>query len=117
MGPSSKSDLEKWESTSYTTHVFSYKELEEATNNFDSSREIGDGGFGTVYYGKTQSNSAFHKSNFFLRPNQFSPFLKIITDKITRKNPVFITEPCTIIWSCNIVLILSIFQANDYKFR
>lgn len=30
--------------------VFTYEELEEATENF--SRELGDGGFGTVYYGK-----------------------------------------------------------------
>ncbi|KAI4357768.1 hypothetical protein L6164_001695 [Bauhinia variegata] len=30
--------------------VFSYKEPEEATNNFDPARELGNGGFGIVYY-------------------------------------------------------------------
>ncbi|XP_060212236.1 LEAF RUST 10 DISEASE-RESISTANCE LOCUS RECEPTOR-LIKE PROTEIN KINASE-like 1.1 [Lycium barbarum] len=32
--------------------VFSYAKLKEATNNFDPSNELRDGGFGTVYYGK-----------------------------------------------------------------
>ncbi|CAN4121788.1 unnamed protein product [Withania somnifera] len=32
--------------------VFTYAELKEATNNFNPSNELGDGGFGTVYYGK-----------------------------------------------------------------
>ncbi|KAI9088645.1 hypothetical protein K1719_029759 [Acacia pycnantha] len=34
--------------------VFSYAELEAATNNFDPSTELGDGGFGAVYYGKLE---------------------------------------------------------------
>lgn len=37
----------------FGVQVFSYEELEEATENF--SKELGDGGFGTVYYGKNQT--------------------------------------------------------------
>ena len=36
----------------YGIPVFSYKDLEEATNYFDIEKELGDGGFGTVYLGK-----------------------------------------------------------------
>ncbi|KAK1302946.1 putative serine/threonine-protein kinase [Acorus calamus] len=35
-------------------HLFTYRELQEATDNFSSSRELGNGGFGTVYKGKLQ---------------------------------------------------------------
>jgi len=33
-------------------HIFTYEELEEATDGFSDSKELGDGGFGTVYKGK-----------------------------------------------------------------
>uniref|UniRef100_A0A803M4A9 Protein kinase domain-containing protein n=1 Tax=Chenopodium quinoa TaxID=63459 RepID=A0A803M4A9_CHEQI len=49
--PSSKSEFEN--SADYLgVKVFAYNELEEATEHFHESRELGDGGFGTVYYGK-----------------------------------------------------------------
>ncbi|XP_013620164.1 PREDICTED: probable serine/threonine-protein kinase At1g18390 isoform X2 [Brassica oleracea var. oleracea] len=43
-------------STYFGVQVFSYEELEEATHNF--SRELGDGGFGTVYYGMLKDGRA-----------------------------------------------------------
>lgn len=48
--PASITDLEKV-GTYLGVHIFSYNELEQATNRFDSNRELGDGGFGTVYKG------------------------------------------------------------------
>ena len=32
-------------------HIFTYEELEEATDGFSASRELGDGDFGIVYKG------------------------------------------------------------------
>ncbi|XP_019160164.1 PREDICTED: LEAF RUST 10 DISEASE-RESISTANCE LOCUS RECEPTOR-LIKE PROTEIN KINASE-like 1.1 isoform X3 [Ipomoea nil] len=45
------SDLERGRSRLFGILVFSYSELEEATTNFHPSKELGDGAFGTVYYG------------------------------------------------------------------
>ncbi|XP_015882800.3 LEAF RUST 10 DISEASE-RESISTANCE LOCUS RECEPTOR-LIKE PROTEIN KINASE-like 1.2 isoform X2 [Ziziphus jujuba] len=48
---SSVKDVEN-RSTYHGVHIFDYDELLKATDNFDSSKELGDGGFGTVYFGK-----------------------------------------------------------------
>ncbi|KAK9115440.1 hypothetical protein Syun_022237 [Stephania yunnanensis] len=50
--PSSKPDIEKGDSMLFSTPIFTYNELVEATEDFDESKELGDGGFGTVYHGK-----------------------------------------------------------------
>ncbi|KAK4354379.1 hypothetical protein RND71_026573 [Anisodus tanguticus] len=49
--PSSTKDPEK-ANIAIGVHLFDYDELVEATNNFESKKELGDGGYGTVYKGK-----------------------------------------------------------------
>lgn len=51
--PFSKSDPEL--GSSLHAPIFKYDELYEATNGFDGSKELGDGGFGAVYKGTSIS--------------------------------------------------------------
>ncbi|CAA0217857.1 unnamed protein product [Arabidopsis thaliana] len=82
--PSAKSfDIEKAEELLVGVHIFSYEELEEATNNFDPSKELGDGGFGTVYYGKLKDGRSVAVKrlydNNFKRAEQFRNEVEILT--------------------------------------
>ncbi|XP_022933864.1 LEAF RUST 10 DISEASE-RESISTANCE LOCUS RECEPTOR-LIKE PROTEIN KINASE-like 1.2 [Cucurbita moschata] len=79
--PHSVEELEKGDSY-LGVHLFSYKELEEATNHFDSNKELGDGGFGTVYYGLLKDGRAvavkrLFESNF-RRVEQFMNEVEIL---------------------------------------
>ncbi|BFG17095.1 hypothetical protein CerSpe_033690 [Prunus speciosa] len=63
--------------------VFTYTELEEATYHFDSEKELGDGGFGTVYYGKLKDGrevavKRLYKHNY-KRVEQFMNEIEILT--------------------------------------
>lgn len=79
---SSKSDLERG-SMYFGVQVFTYEELEEATDNFDSSKELGDGGFGRVYYGKLRDGRVVAVKrlyeNNFKRVEQFINEVEILT--------------------------------------
>ncbi|KHN11389.1 Putative serine/threonine-protein kinase [Glycine soja] len=63
--------------------VFSYKELQEATNNFDPTRKLGDGGFGTVYYGTLRDGREVAIKHLFehnyKRVQQFMNEIEILT--------------------------------------
>ncbi|XP_077219828.1 LEAF RUST 10 DISEASE-RESISTANCE LOCUS RECEPTOR-LIKE PROTEIN KINASE-like 1.1 isoform X2 [Tasmannia lanceolata] len=83
LDPPSKQDLEKCDSNSFHTCVFTYEELEEATNNFDHSKELGHGGFGTVYYGKLRDGRSvavkrLYKNNY-KRVEQFLNEVEILS--------------------------------------
>ncbi|KAJ0692886.1 putative protein kinase RLK-Pelle-WAK-LRK10L-1 family [Helianthus annuus] len=70
-------------SLSCGVYFYSYKELEDATQNFDPSHELGDGGFGVVYYGKLKDGrevavKKLHEHNYS-RVQQFRNEVEILT--------------------------------------
>ncbi|XP_058184711.1 LEAF RUST 10 DISEASE-RESISTANCE LOCUS RECEPTOR-LIKE PROTEIN KINASE-like 1.1 isoform X1 [Rhododendron vialii] len=78
----SKADLEGG-SAYFGASVFSYAELEEATHDFDPSKELGDGGFGTVYHGILRDGrevavKCLYEHNY-KRVKQFMNEIKILT--------------------------------------
>ncbi|XP_073267762.1 LEAF RUST 10 DISEASE-RESISTANCEUS RECEPTOR-LIKE PROTEIN KINASE-like 1.1 isoform X7 [Populus alba] len=88
--PSSKADLEG-DGVYLSIPIFSYTELGQATNNFDSEKELGDGGFGTVYYGKLKDGrevavKRLYEHNY-KRVKQFMNEIEILT-RLHHKNLV-----------------------------
>ncbi|GJS89981.1 leaf rust 10 disease-resistance locus receptor-like protein kinase-like 1.4 protein [Tanacetum coccineum] len=80
---SSKTSKDYTKSSYFGTQVFTYEELAVATDNFNDSRELGDGGFGTVYYGKLLDGrevavKRLYENNF-KRVEQFLNEVEILT--------------------------------------
>ncbi|CAJ1977493.1 unnamed protein product [Sphenostylis stenocarpa] len=71
--------------------LFSYAQLKEVTNNFDHTQELGDGGFGTVYYGKLPDGREVAVKRLYehnwRRVEQFKNEVKILT-RLRHKNLV-----------------------------
>ncbi|GAA0150504.1 transmembrane signal receptor [Lithospermum erythrorhizon] len=79
--PSSNPELES--GIYFGVPIYSYKELKDATENFNSSKELGDGGFGTVYHGKLKDGrevavKLLHAHNY-KRIEHFMNEIRILT--------------------------------------
>ncbi|KAK2415293.1 LEAF RUST 10 DISEASE-RESISTANCE LOCUS RECEPTOR-LIKE PROTEIN KINASE 1.4 [Trifolium repens] len=81
--PSSKSGRVPQKSFYFGVQVFTYEELEEATDNFHTSKEIGEGGFGTVYKGELKDGRVVavkrHYESNFKRVEQFMNEVEILS--------------------------------------
>jgi hypothetical protein len=51
--PSRRASRNRNRSVEFPWEMFTLKELVQATNNFNDSNKLGEGGFGTVYWGRT----------------------------------------------------------------
>ncbi|XP_071723730.1 LEAF RUST 10 DISEASE-RESISTANCEUS RECEPTOR-LIKE PROTEIN KINASE-like 1.2 [Rutidosis leptorrhynchoides] len=81
--PSSKIGVNKGDTSfGLGVQVFSFEELEKATNYFSNNRELGDGGFGTVYYGELEDGRAVAVKRLFesnyKRVEQFMNEVKLL---------------------------------------
>ncbi|KAL2531611.1 Protein kinase family protein [Abeliophyllum distichum] len=104
--PPPKTDLGR-DSSEFGVQIFSYCDLKEATDNFDRSRELGDGGFGTVYYGMLRDGRVVAVKrlyeNNFKRVEQFRNEVEILT-RLRHPNLV-ILYGCTSKKSRDLVLV------------
>ncbi|KAL9681138.1 hypothetical protein QQ045_012919 [Rhodiola kirilowii] len=79
------------QSIKYGLPIFSYRELEKATNHFDLTKELGDGGFGTVYHGILQDGTEVAVKrlyeNTFKRVKRFINEVEILA-RLRHKNLV-----------------------------
>lgn len=89
--------LSSFESKRSSPWIFSYQELQQATDNFDAMRELGNGGFASVYLGKLCDGQLVAVKFFFhdnyRRVGQFSNEIEILS-QLNHPNFVLLIGYC-----------------------